>query len=218
MRFPSNKYARALTLVLALQAVAFYALASRPEVVPPAAPLVLFPRVIGEWRTIQDRQIEPEILDVLKADDTLDRVYANAAGTKGVYFFMAYFKTQRAGQAPHSPKNCLPGSGWEPVESAYQAIPVAGLAQPIVTNRYVVRHGDEKSVVLYWYQGHNRVIASEYEAKLWLVADAIRYRRSDTAIVKVVVPVLGSDVEGAVRTGVSFIQAVYPSVQQQLPS
>jgi hypothetical protein len=86
-----------------------------------------------------------------------------------------------------------------------------------VTNKYVVAHGNDKSVTLYWYQSHNRVIASEYSAKFWLVADAIRYNRSDTAIVKVVLPVRGNDVDGATRTGIEFVQALFPDVLKQLP-
>jgi EpsI family protein len=87
-----------------------------------------------------------------------------------------------------------------------------------VTNRYVVAHGDEKSVVLYWYQTHNRIIASEYWAKFWLVVDSIRYRRSDTSLVKIVVPVRDNNIGAATALGVQFIQAVFPSLLRQLPS
>jgi EpsI family protein len=87
-----------------------------------------------------------------------------------------------------------------------------------VTNRYVVEHGDEKSVVLYWYQTHNRIIASEYWAKFWLVVDSIRYRRSDTALVKIVVPVHNNDISAATAMGVQCIQALFPSLLKQLPS
>jgi EpsI family protein len=218
MRFLKGKYARVLTVVLLVQAVAFYAVASRPEAVPPIAPLAVFPASVGEWHMIRDRQIEPEILDVLRADDTLDRIYVNGPQSEGVYLFIAFFKTQRTGQAPHSPKNCLPGSGWEPVESGYESIQVPGRETPIVTNRYVVRHGDEKSVVLYWYQSHNRVIASEYSARIRLVADAIRYNRSDTALVKVVIPVREDGIAPAVRTGVSFVQSLFPLLLGHLPA
>ena len=78
-------------------------------------------------------------------------------------------------------------------------IAVAGRPAPIVVNRYVVARGDERSVVLYWYQSHDRIIASEYAAKFWLIADSIRYRRSDTALVKVVVPVAGDSASRCVR-------------------
>jgi EpsI family protein len=163
----------------------------RTEITPAVAPLSQFPTVSKEWRMTRDLPLEKETLDVLKADDTLNREYTAASGASA-YFFIAFFKTQRKGQAPHSPKNCLPGAGWTSLEDTKISIPVPGWPEPIVTNKYVVQHGSDKSVTLYWYQSHNRVIASEYSAKFWLVADAIRYQRSDTAIVKVVVPVQGT--------------------------
>jgi EpsI family protein len=80
----------------------------------------------------------------------------------------------------------------------------------------VIARGDEQSLVLYWYQSHDRVIAGEFSAKLWLVSDAIRYRRSDTALVRVVVPVSGTR-EAAEETGIAFVRAVYPDLVRQLP-
>jgi EpsI family protein len=218
MSFLDNRYARALTAVLLLQATAFYAVASRSERAPLVSPLSLFPSAFGGWTMSRDVPMEKEIQDILKADDTMNRVYVNASRTAVAVLFVAYFKTQRYGQAPHSPKNCLPGSGWEPVETGRQTIDVPGWNGPIVTNRYVVAHGDEKSVVLYWYQTHNRIIASEYWAKFWLVVDSIRYRRSDTSLVKIVVPVRDNNIGAATALGVQFIQAVFPSLLRQLPS
>jgi EpsI family protein len=217
MSFLGNKYARILTIVLLLQGTAFYATAFREERVPQVAPLSAFPAQAGGWRMAQDVQIEPEMLDILKADDTLNRSYVNPAANAVAFLFIAYFKTQRYGQAPHSPKNCLPGSGWEPVESFQIAITVPGRTEPIRSNRYLVAHGDEKSVVLYWYQSHNRIIASEYSAKFWLVADSIRYRRSDSSLVRIVAPVRNGDTDAATRAAVEFVQAVFPELLKQLP-
>jgi EpsI family protein len=217
MSFPGNRYARVLTAVLLLQGAAFYAVASRSERAPLVSPLSLFPSAFGGWTMARDVPLEKEVQDVLKADDTLNRVYVNSSQTGYAFLFIAYFKTQRYGQAPHSPKNCLPGSGWEPVETGRQTIGVSGWNAPIVTNRYVVENGDEKSVVLYWYQTHNRIIASEYWAKFWLVVDSIRYRRSDTSLVKIVVPVHDNDIGAATAMGVQFIQAMFPSLLRQLP-
>jgi EpsI family protein len=132
------------------------------------------------------------------------------------YLFIAYFKSQRYGQAPHSPKNCLPGSGWEPVEDEIMTIPVEG-RPPIETHRYVVEHGGDKSVVIYWYQSHNRVIAGEFSAKFWLVVDSIKYQRSDSALVRVIIPVRNNDSEGATRFAVGFIQTMFPAISTQLP-
>jgi EpsI family protein len=167
---------------------------------------------------IQDIPIEPEILDQLKADDTLNRNYADANSRVGVNLFVAYFKTQRTGQSPHSPKNCLPGSGWEPAATGFLDVPVSGEPQPIKINRYVVSRGEEKSVVLYWYQSQRRVIASEFSAKFWLVMDSIRYHRSDTALVRVTVPVWQNGESGATDLGIAFVQTMFPVLKTYLPA
>jgi EpsI family protein len=98
------------------------------------------------------------------------------------------------------------------------SIDIAGRAEPIVSNRYVVARGDEKSVVLYWYQSRNRIIASEYSAKFWLIVDSIRYHRSDSSLVKIVVPVLNGDTGAATRLAIEFAQAVFPAISSQLPA
>jgi EpsI family protein len=217
MRFLRGKYALWLTALLAVQGGAYYAVASRPELTLPMAPLAKFPSEIPGWRMAKDIPLDADTLAVLKADDTLNREYLSPSTKAPVFFYVAYFKTQRTGATPHSPKNCLPGSGFEPVETpALISIPVAGRAEPLTANQYIVARGDDKVVVLYWYQSHDRIIANEFSAKFWLVADALRYRRSDTAVVKVQVPVRG-DVAAGIRTAAAFVQAVYPALARQLP-
>ena len=212
-----SKTAAVLTAVLALQGAAYYAIAARPELTPSVAPLESFPIALPGWVMTQRAVVEKEVADLLKASDLLNRFYTDPSG-RSVLFFIAYFQTQRTGATPHSPKNCLPGSGYEPVESpGVEQIDVSGRAAPLEVNRYVVAKGDREQVVLYWYQSHNRVIASEFAAKFWLIADAVRYRRSDTALLKVVVPVEGTTRQAAVATAVSFVQAAYPAVARQLP-
>ncbi len=215
--FLKSKHARILSAVLVAQAVGLYAI-SRRENVPLARPLDQFPSQAGAWRMVEEGVVEKEIMDVLRADDVLSRMYTNAAGDRAASLFVAFFKSQRAGQAPHSPKNCLPGSGWTPSESDLVSITVPGLAQPIQVNRYVVAKGDERSVVLYWYQSRGRVIASEYRAKIALVAGAIRYNRTDTALVRVAVPVAGDDAAAASRTAEQFVQAFFLILRSYLPS
>jgi EpsI family protein len=215
--FLQNRFALILTAVLVLQTGVFYAVAARPEKVPDIPPLSSFPESIGGFTAVRTDTLDPETKDLLKADDTLQRVYADPTGTRQAVFFVAYFKTQRYGQSPHSPKNCLPGSGWEPVYTDRTAIPVSGWSTPIVVNRYLVEKGDEKNVILYWYQSHSRVIASEYSAKFWLVADALRYNRSDTALVRISVPVGRGDEDSATRLAAQFAQTVFPQLLKQMP-
>ena len=212
-----GRYVIALTVLLLVQGSLYYAVALREEAIPSVLPLSLFPTQSGEWGTFRDMPIEKEVQDVLRADDTLNRVYVRPSESTPAYLFIAFFKTQRSGQAPHSPKNSLPGAGWEPMESAPLQIMVPGRTQPLVSNRFVVAKGDEKSVVLYWYQSHGRIISDEFAAKFWLIADSIRYHRSDSALVKVVVPVRGGDVDSATKVATEFVQAVFPAVVQQLP-
>ncbi len=217
MSWLRNKYAGVLTLILVVQATFFYA-ASRGERVPSGPPLDLFPAQLADWHETQNYPIEQEVREQLKADDMLNRLYQNPDLSEAANLFVAYFKTQRTGQSPHSPKNCLPGSGWQPEAEGFIDVTVQGQPAPIRINRFVVSHGDETSVVLYWYQSERRVIASEYSAKFWLVMDSIRYHRSDTALVRVTVPVLHNDRDASTKIGVSFVQTVFPLLKSYLPA
>src|SRR5271163_3515333 len=97
----SNRYVRVLTGALLVQAVLFYT-ASHGDAVPLKLPLEQFPKTLGDWRTIQVGVVDQETLDILKADDTMSRDYASPFGV--VNLWIAYFKTQRTGSSPHSPK------------------------------------------------------------------------------------------------------------------
>lgn len=214
--FLSSKYARILTVVLLGQAALFYS-ALGGQKVPLGRPLDEFPALVGDWRMTQQGVVEPEVKEILKADDLLTRMYAGPEFHGGLNLFVAYFRSTQTGQAPHSPKNCLPGAGWMPSGSDIITIPVAGEPQPIPVNRYLVSKGDDKSVVLYWYQSHTRVVASEYTARFWLVADSIRYHRSDTALVRIVANVFNNNEQRSTDAAVKFAQAAFPVLRGFLP-
>jgi EpsI family protein len=216
--FLRSKYARIVTAALILQGIVFYAVALRAENTPTVSPLDDFPANVTGWQMYKDVKIEQETLDVLKADDTLNRVYINPAHDTSTFLFIAFFKTQRYGQSPHSPKNCLPGNGYEPIESGVMTVAIPGRSEPVQVNRYLTARGDEKSVTLYWYQSHDRIIAGEFAARFWLIADSIRFHRSDTSLVKIVVPVRDGDADAATRTAVDFMKAVFPPLTRQLPA
>jgi EpsI family protein len=208
---------QAATALLVAQAIGLYAV-SRREEVPLARPLANFPMELNRWTMAQEGVVEKEVMEVLKADDVLSRTYYNPEEGRAANLFVAYFRSQRTGQMPHSPKNCLPGSGWVPSESGIVAVDVPGLGHPIQVNRYIVAKGEDKSVVLYWYQSRDRVIASEYRARLYMIADAIRLNRTDTALVRVVVPVAGDRADAATKTAEEFVRAFFMPLKQYLPS
>ena len=213
----NSRSARILTIVLLAQASLFYGF-SRRENVPLHKPLQLFSLEDANWTLVQDVDIDKDTLDVLKADDILSRVYQNRRTGDLATLFVAYFSTQRTGKAPHSPKNCLPGSGWAPSQSGTIEIPIASASKPIRVNKYVVSRGQNQSVVFYWYQAHNRVVASEYSAKIYTIADSIRYDRSDTSLVRVVVDVSDGNIQKATAAAVSFVQAFFQPLKEYLPA
>jgi EpsI family protein len=213
-KFLNSTPARIVTIFLIVQTALLYS-SIRPEFVPQSRPLAQIPAQIGDWGMVQESFVDKETEDVLKADDTVNRVYENPA-IGGVSVFVASFRTQRNGKSPHSPKNCLPGSGWTQLSSGNYSIDV-GAAAPIVVNRYVIVHGTEREMVLYWYQSRDRVVADEFKAKFWVVADAIRLNRTDTALVRVIVPIVNGDETSATEKGVAFVKAFYGTLRQYLP-
>jgi EpsI family protein len=208
-----NKYFRVLSIVVIVQTALFYS-ASRGEGTPLARPLSEMPRALGNWAMTSQGGVSAEEEAVLRADDLVSRSYKAPSGAEAG-LFIAYFKTQRAGAAPHSPKNCLPGAGFQPVESGTIDVPVKD--KTININRYVVSNGDIEDVVLYWYQSQGRVIADEFAAKFYLIADSIRRHRSDTSLVRVVVQAAPGHREQATQAGVEFVQAAYPVVSTWIP-
>lgn len=214
--FLRSAAARWVTLLLIGQAALLYS-SIRPEAVPPGLPLSQMPQTFGSWKLAQEGVVEPEIQEVLKADDLLNRVYVDTSTHAGANLFIAAFRSQRNGKAPHSPKNCLPGSGWTPMNSSDFSIDV-GQGAPIVVNRYIVAHGDDRELVFYWYQSRDRVVANEYKAKFWVMADAIRLNRTDTALVRVVIPIADRDEAAATQSAVRFVQSFYGALRQFLPA
>ena len=216
MTFLKTKAAIILTGLLLCQAAVFYG-GTRSEHVPEIGPLAELPSQLGEWRMVSDNVVEAEVREVLKADDLLNRTYSSPQHGTTANLFVAFFRTQRTGQAPHSPKNCLPGSGWVPSVSDVVHVSVPGRAEPIPVNRYVVSKGEAKSLVMYWYQSRDRAVASEYRAKFYVAADAIRYNRTDTSLIRVVVPIEG-EVEAAEKAAEGFVRDFFVPLRNRLPA
>jgi len=214
--FLKSRPAVLLTAVLIAQGALFYGL-SGAEPVPLSKPLAGFPAEIGEWRMTRQGAMEQEVQDTLRADDYLTRDYARVAA-ETANLFVAFFNSQRSGQTPHSPKNCLPGSGWVWTVSDTVQVTIANRTAPIEINRYVVSKGEEKALVLYWYQSRDRVVASEYRASAFTAWDALRYHRSDTALVRIVVRISGGHEDAATRTGAAFVQAIFGTLRAFLPA
>jgi EpsI family protein len=218
-----NMLTRALILFVCLVAGAgVVARADRTEITPVRAALDGFPMQLGEWRGVQEPPFEKRVLDVLGVDDYLTRAYFTTASA-GVGLYIGYWRSQRQGDTMHSPLNCLPGSGWDPVSKDTITIPVTGYSRgpSIDVNRYVVQKGIDRQLILYWYQSHGRVVASEYWSKFFLVTDAARLNRTDGAIVRVIAPIADSSPEAADRArqaATRFVQTMFPTLRGFFPA
>lgn len=215
---------RSVIVACCLLAVsAFLARTSRAEPTAIREPLAHLPYQLGDWQGRQEPPLDPEVLEVLGADDYTVRTYARG-GREVAGLFIGYFDSQRQGDTIHSPLNCLPGAGWTPSSSDQSTLTVAASPAPgaprreIAVNRVVITKGLERLFVLYWYQSHGRVVASEYWGKIYTVVDAIRLNRTDAALVRIVVPFTGGDEEAAEATARSFAAELFPLLTRHLPS
>jgi EpsI family protein len=200
---------------LLAQAVLVHWAAGR-ERAPAPPSLSSFPSQIGGWRLLREDPIAAEVAGELRADQLLSRTYAQSATGPVAGLFVAWFQSQRAGSSqPHSPKVCLPASGWIPEATGEITLDTGGGA--ITVNRYIVVNRGQRDVVLYWYQGPRRVTAGEWEAKLWLMADALRDKRTDTALVRVVVQSGEGGDQAADAAANGFARSLYPMLREKLP-
>jgi EpsI family protein len=208
----------ALSLCLVVAAV-FLARASTSEPVPVRAPLAELPFNIDQYRGTRSADMTPEVLAVLGVEEYLNRVYRGGTGLP-VGLYVGYYASQREGDTMHSPMNCLPGSGWVPVQTDRLTVPLASAPGAIEINRVLVEKSGERMLVFYWYQSHGRVVASEYWSKIHMVVDAMRTNRTDAAMIRVVVPIPGntSGVTAEVeQEAVSFVRALFPLLERHLP-
>ena len=210
--------------VCLIGASVYVAEASRAEVLPPREPLALLPMSVGGWTGQREADFTPEILAILGVDDYITRTYVQNRWPIGLY--VGYHTSQRQVDTIHSPLNCLPGAGWQPVDVGRAIIPVRGapgaanVTTPVEVNRVLIAKGVDRQLVLYWYQSHRRVVADEYRAKVYTVLDSVRYNRTDAALVRVIVPVAEDDVQArdAERRGTAFVQELFPLLGPHLPS
>jgi EpsI family protein len=193
--------------------------AMRPEELPPRTPLDRLTNQVGRWTGREAPKFSDEVLAVLGADELVNRWYV-APREPAVSLYVGYYRSQREGDTIHSPMNCLPGAGWLPVANDQASIDVPGRHAPIVVNRFVIRKGADRQVVLYWYQSNGRIVASEYWSKVYMVYDAVRRHRSDAAIIRVISPVLPNEdgTSAAERRVTEFVQALFPHLDIHLPS
>jgi EpsI family protein len=216
-----------LWLVLILMSFTALVLHLRGDVdrVPPSRPLSELPSTIGT-RAATDIPLDAEVLEVLGSGDFLNRIYVPPSSTVNAHpsdstpisLFIGYFPTQRTGQSIHSPQHCLPGAGWTFLSSGLADFSDA-TGKNYTVGDYLITDGRSTQEVLYWYQMQGRSIANDYKAKLYTLADSIRYGRTDAALVRIITPVNpGEDRLVARNRAIAFAQHIAPLLPTYVPN
>lgn len=201
------------TIFLLLQALVYYGV-SHAEVIPNIRPWSSFPDQIAAWRG-EDTPADQESMDRLHPDDYLNRIYSTGKQGESCAIFIAYFKTQRDGRAPHSPQNCLPGTGWQSMSNHIRPFRVPGSSQAVLINEYKVQKDSEMLVVHYWFQQNHRVFSDEIKAQFYAMPELLMHGRTDIALVRIITPV-SSTSEAAEKTGLRFSAEIFPTLRDWL--
>jgi EpsI family protein len=171
-------------------------------------PLETIPLSLGGWDAVADAPVLPRIADKLNATTLISRSYKRDA--REMALFVAYYAQQRAGESMHSPKNCLPGTGWIFLEQDRTSVPIDG--KPVDVNFVRIQNGRSKMAMIYWYQSRRRIVASEYMGKLLTMRDALFDGRTAGSLVRVMLP----DAPDAADDMRRFAALLIPEIQRCL--
>lgn len=163
-----------------------------------------------------EHRFEEYAYDVLKADTTTLRMYR---GNNGEIFwlFMAYFSSQKYGSQIHSPKHCLPGSGYK-IQTIEPYVIDLDEKHSITVNRLLIASDRRKEIMFYWFETRSGVVSDEFGLKLDLMKNAIALKPTDAAICRVTMPLpLQADFSEATELSVEFIRQFYPAMKAALP-
>lgn len=187
------------------------------EIYPARTGLDAFPMSIGPW-TGRREQLEGIYLDALKLDDYLMADYSDGSSAP-VNLYVAYYNSQRKGEAVHSPRSCLPGGGWQLREFGQRTLEGIRIdGRPLEVNRTVIELGDQREVVYYWFQQRGRIVTNEFAVKWLLFWDALTRNRTDGALVRLIVPLPpGGDDAAAERRLVDFASRIAPTITRYVP-
>jgi EpsI family protein len=173
-----------------------------------------FPVTVQTWRMISQDRFSDSVLDVLKPTDSLARSYVGHDG-RTVKLYIGYHGGGKNGGEIHSPKHCLPGSGWYETSSKRTSLDIRGKSVRLVEAVY--KKGEERELFFYWYQVRDKALTDEYSLKLSEIVNSMVHRRRDASFIRVSVPMKGG-LDGDIAVGERFVRDFYPVIMEFLPS
>lgn len=189
--------------------------AGQTERISPNKSFSEFPLEIGEWRGISS-EMDEKVYNILGVEDYILADYRKPSG-EAVNLYVGFYQSQKEGDMIHSPKNCMPGAGWNITETGIETIhpDISGKSMKVI--KLLLRKGSEKQIVLYWFQSRGRIISSEYMEKVWLVIDSITRHRTDGSFVRLITPVVKDEIT-SVNLLKEFAQKAYPYLNEHIPN
>jgi EpsI family protein len=215
-KFKTKNLKFAVVVIILLLGAALNHYFSKPDISLPRKSLAEFPRTLGDWTAVSDERMDDGSMRILQVDDYILRNYRNSKG-EIIGLYVGYYKSQREGKGIHSPRQCLPGAGWVPVNTEVYRMAVPGHNPGTVpVNKFVMGKGLDRQLYLFWYHGRGRIYENEYWNKIYLIWDALTKKRTDGALVRVNNPIIGST-EDALKTQSDFIRLFSPLLKEYIP-
>ena len=208
------KTSRFYTVFILFLVVAVYLFSHADVAVPMNRSFSEFPRDHAGWRMVSESFMSSEVQRVLKATDYLSRQYVSPDG-KTVSLYVGYHSGGKDSGGIHSPKHCLPGSGWFEMSSEGKALSTGSASIKLV--KAVYQKGSDKQLFLYWFQVRDKFISNEYDLKLQEIINSAMHGRRDSAFIRVTVP-FENDETVAAATGEGFVRDFLPLIRSFLPS
>lgn len=164
----------------------------------------------------EERRFSDQSYQTLQADTTTLRLYQDPDG-RPVWLFVGYFESQKYGSQIHSPRNCLPGSGWKIEQHLTFELPLGdGPAKEV--NRLIISRNQQRSLMFYWFETRGGTIRNEYGLKLDLMKNSLLFRPTDAAFIRVNLPLSDSDdIDAVTARATAFLGSFYPAIERSLP-
>ena len=206
----------AIVCVVLIASIVFLNFLDKGMSVPIKRPLEAFPKQIGKWSFLHSRSLSQQVEQKLGVDDYLECDYVSPAG-QVVNLYVSYFSSME-GKGFHSPRNCMPGSGWDVASLEPLVLEVHySKSMPVEINNMILQKGADRQVVLYWYQCRGRFIRSEYMEKIYQVLDSILKRRTDGSFIRVMGPAQNGRTEYTTNYLADFTKEVIPILEEYIP-
>lgn len=190
---------------------------SHSEIIKPNKPFDTFPMTIAGWTGITST-FDQKVYDILGVEDSILASY-QTTDKRSVQLYVGFYQSQKEGDLIHSPKNCMPGSGWNILKTSIETVDVGqnNIVKNIDVIKLILVKESQKQVALYWFQSRGRIIASEYMQKVWLVIDSITKHRTDGSFVRLISPVVENE-DKTLEVLKDFTREIYPYLNEYIPS